>query len=517
MEMWDIASVAWSEALGGEPSDGSDFFECGGESILAADLARRLSDALGISIPGELAIICPRFGDLVDALEDIYPPKGGESVVDSADGKTASLPILPGQRNVLMQRESARVQGRVPIPHTLPAQVLKFSREVDPSQIVAAVDRIVRSQPVLRAIFHGIDSHVEIANVSALPSIGAVFITQDTLLRDAREMASTPFELADVPRLRLAFFYERDPDCLCAVVVLDHLAADGTSWQIFMDDLGRELAQPSTERKLADRDSRNRSILALEIGDVWKASHGPPLQEHVDFWREELDGNIVPSTSLVGQRNSDHDPTDARPVTSRFAVSREEWAQLERRAAEWRASPFALMLAALWRTNWQISGRYDSVVTPSPNRRGRGSEEVICSLAHAVVRRTQLRGPAEMRTLTTEAMRIMRRSAPHERVPYSILLEELQPSLFGLMRSSPWLVLNFMRVRSLGPWWGELPLQETHLLTQEHWNSAVVACSITVQRDGTMDLEICAGADVLQPERVECICDGVVNSLLSVL
>jgi phthiocerol/phenolphthiocerol synthesis type-I polyketide synthase E len=65
----------WQEVLGVERvGDGSDFFEAGGESLVALDLSAGVADQLGVELPVRTILETPRFSDLVAVLETSLAP-----------------------------------------------------------------------------------------------------------------------------------------------------------------------------------------------------------------------------------------------------------------------------------------------------------------------------------------------------------------------------------------------------------------------------------------------------------
>ncbi|MEV4754261.1 phosphopantetheine-binding protein [Micromonospora sp. NPDC049559] len=62
-------AVLWSSKLGVAPVGvHDDFFELGGDSLLAADLLMEMYDALGVEVDAAVLFLTPTIADLVAAL-----------------------------------------------------------------------------------------------------------------------------------------------------------------------------------------------------------------------------------------------------------------------------------------------------------------------------------------------------------------------------------------------------------------------------------------------------------------
>jgi acyl carrier protein len=63
-----IAHSAWEDTLGMPVSQETDFFDAGGHSFIAIQIAVRLEESLGTKVPARLVFDHPVFADYVTAL-----------------------------------------------------------------------------------------------------------------------------------------------------------------------------------------------------------------------------------------------------------------------------------------------------------------------------------------------------------------------------------------------------------------------------------------------------------------
>jgi acyl carrier protein len=75
-----IVAAAWHAALGVPPASlDEDFFAAGGHSLVATELAVRLSQALGIDVPLTMVFDCPTVrGQTAWLAEHVQPTRAGE-------------------------------------------------------------------------------------------------------------------------------------------------------------------------------------------------------------------------------------------------------------------------------------------------------------------------------------------------------------------------------------------------------------------------------------------------------
>lgn len=66
-----LAREVWTEALGIEVDESTDFFLSGGHSFLAIDIITRLGDELGVEIPLRTLFDQPVLGEFAKILERI--------------------------------------------------------------------------------------------------------------------------------------------------------------------------------------------------------------------------------------------------------------------------------------------------------------------------------------------------------------------------------------------------------------------------------------------------------------
>ena len=231
-------AAIWAELLGLEEVGIHDnFFELGGDSILSLQVVARANQA-GLRLTPRQLFQAPTVAALA-ALAGTAPAVQAEQGLVQGP-----VPLTPIQRWFFEQE--------LPEPHhwnqTLLLEVLQ---PLHPQDLEAAVAHLLRHHDALRLRFTredtgwqqinaGLDGQppVSVVDLSALPEA-----EQPTALAAQAAAAQASLKLATGPLLRLVYFHLGDgqPDRL--LLAIHHLAVDGISWRVLLEDLQTALLQ----------------------------------------------------------------------------------------------------------------------------------------------------------------------------------------------------------------------------------------------------------------------------------
>ncbi|WP_409492832.1 amino acid adenylation domain-containing protein [Amycolatopsis sp. cmx-11-12] len=266
-------ATIWAETLGhAEVGIDENFFDLGGDSLLAGKIAARARSVLGAGLRLRDLFECPTIAALAGRIAGApAPPAGPEASLAGEHRRELSS----GERRLwLAQRlDPDSVEYTVPLVYRLPD-------EVDLAGLRRALTDIVRRHEVLRTRYV-VEGDEPVALVDPTTSI-AIEVLDVGCLDDAVEAElRRPFDLAAQPPIRTRVL--RSPDGERRLVVsMHHIAVDGWSVAVLL----RELAvfttggkPPAPARRFADHVRWERS--ALESG---------LLAGSEQFWRAELTG-----------------------------------------------------------------------------------------------------------------------------------------------------------------------------------------------------------------------------------
>ncbi|MBG0819954.1 amino acid adenylation domain-containing protein [Planomonospora sp. ID91781] len=358
------------------------FADLGGHSLAAARVVTELSRRLGRTVPLAAFLASPTAAGLAAGLD-----RAGPAAVRRSG--RSRYPLTDMQRQFWTL---SRLHPHSPVT-TLGIRLrVRGLREATPLR--SALDAVVRRHEVLRSTVAVDADGVPYAVVH--PPV-AVPLVEHPVGEDpekvARAAAAHVFDLTgEVPLLRaeLCWIGEAEAEL---VVVVDHIAFDGGSVAVLMEELAAELAGEPVPGP------------AVQFGDVAvqerERPDPAPLRE---FWRDELAGapvaDPVPADLTAGRV--------IRPLPEEFEAG------VGALARDCRATPFAVYLAALA----LASGEPDTLVGVVAARRARPElTGVIGPLVDTVPVRLRPTGALTFRDLVREAADAATRALVHQEVP----------------------------------------------------------------------------------------------------
>jgi amino acid adenylation domain-containing protein/non-ribosomal peptide synthase protein (TIGR01720 family) len=210
-----------------------NFFELGGDSILSILIIARARKA-GLQITPRQMFQCQTIAELAAAI-------AGGSVSRAEQGMvTGRVPLTPIQHWLFAQQLPA-------VHHRNQSMVLEMRERPDPAHLARACGHLLRHHDALRLRFreneHGweqSEASVEESGESPLCVIDLAAVpahAQLAALEQIAATAQTSLDLAHGPLLRMVLFQlaPHRPDRL--LLLIHHLAVDGVSWRILLEDL----------------------------------------------------------------------------------------------------------------------------------------------------------------------------------------------------------------------------------------------------------------------------------------
>jgi nonribosomal peptide synthetase DhbF len=209
-----------------------NFFDLGGHSLLATRLISRVRAALGVELPIRAVFENPTAATLAGSL-DIAG--GGRPALGPA-ARPDRLPLSFAQQRLWFQ---AQLQGPNPA-HNI-AHAWRLRGRLDAGALAAAVRDVTRRHEALRTVFPVIDGQPfqEIIDAAtASPEVTMVTARPSDLPGLLARAARHAFDLASDLPVR-AWLYRLTAQQHVLVLVTHHIASDGWSMDVLMQDLAR--------------------------------------------------------------------------------------------------------------------------------------------------------------------------------------------------------------------------------------------------------------------------------------
>ncbi len=443
-----------------------DFFELGGNSLMAGQVAVRLRRDLGADVPLHQLFEAPTVEAVAHALA-VPQRRNGSRGADERAKLRARLAALPARRREQLaalladRREQGRAGGSPvesiprrapddPAPPSFPQQSLWFLDQlhpgrhtynaslpmrlrgaVDAAALRSAMQAIVERHEALRTTFRAEDG---LPKLHVMRDVRAPFLRGDVseLAPELRERAGRllllravrrPFDLAAEVMMRGVLIKLADEEHLFAVIA-HHIACDGWSKAILFKELG------AFYRGFVHEEPVELARLPIQYSDfaLWqrRSLEGPSLERQVSYWRGALAG-APPALELP----TDH-PRPSTPradgAAHRLSVSADVSRSIGRVGREERATLFMATLAAFAVLLRALSGQRDILIgSPIANRTRVETEHLIGFFANTLVLRVDLSGEPSFRELLRRVRETALGAYAHQELPFEKLVEVLQP------------------------------------------------------------------------------------------
>lgn len=339
------AAVAriWHELLGTAATDDDDFFELGGDSLLATWAVARMQEELGIDVTLDDLFQRTRLSELVAHLQTLpRAPRGGLPAADADEGA-----LTAAERAVWLAAEVA------PQPTAyLISVVVEVRGDLDADVLEAALGDVIARHEALRTAFPliGTEPRRRVAapgrpHVSRLAE--ATPPGPERLRELAAEDTERPVDLAHAPLFRARLVVDGDR-AIALLLTVHHAVFDARSLELLVQELGAccdarldgrvpdltPIPGPATARArqqawLAGSEGRRAvTELAGSLSGLHEAGPFPGARESgaVDRagaqWRGPVDEDLARAARRLALR---HGATLYMVGLAAFAVALAEW------------------------------------------------------------------------------------------------------------------------------------------------------------------------------------------------
>ncbi|GAB2541556.1 non-ribosomal peptide synthase/polyketide synthase [Nocardia heshunensis] len=403
-----------------------DFFALGGNSLTATQLAARLTAAFGAHVPVRTIFEYSSIESLAAAVllaeqAPVRPPL----LPRLEDGPA---PLSPAQQRMwfLNRLDPESTAYNIPLP-------IRLTGPLDVAALQAAIADVVVRHEVLRTVYPETAAGpaqqvLPAATVADLPALKAIPVTEETVAVAVFEVISKGFDVATTVPLRAELF-ELGPDDHVLVVVMHHIAGDGTS----LAPLARDVMMAYAARKAGV--APEWMPLPVQYSDyaIWQrtmldaeADPASLVSRQLRFWSESLAG-LPPLLALPADRPRPQ-VLDAAGRRVDFHIDAETHAALAELGRGQGATLFMTVHAVFAALLARLTGSADIAVgTPVAGRDDPALDDLVGMFVNTLVLRTAV-DPAERFT------DLLRRVRSHDvaafdnaDLPFERLVEVLEP------------------------------------------------------------------------------------------
>ncbi|WP_456239147.1 amino acid adenylation domain-containing protein [Rhodococcus artemisiae] len=401
-----------------------DFFELGGNSLVATQVVARLGSALGTRVAVRALFEYPVVEFLAAHVESVSSE--GPVAPLTAQTRPERIPLsLAQQRMWFLNRfEPDSSVNNLPL-------AIRLRGQLDVETLRAAVADVIRRHESLRTVYpesDGIAQQVILPAASAVPDIVVVDIDDTDVARHVEAAVTGGFDVTEQVPLRISLLrLGRDEHVL--VVVLHHISGDGFS----MSPLARDVMLAYTSR--AEGHEPDWAPLPVQYADytLWQrevlgseTDPESPITRQLTYWRETLKG-IPEQLDLPADRPR---PSVAsyRGANTAFEIDAPTHAALEQLARARGTSLFMVVHSALAALLARLSGTGDIVVgSPIAGRGEQLLDDVIGMFVNTLVLRTEVNPSDTFGDLLARVRETDLGAFGHADLPFERLVEALDP------------------------------------------------------------------------------------------
>ena len=428
-------AALWADMLSHGEAIGIDdnFFDLGGQSLLAIRLMSKIRETFSVDLPMVALFTAPRLADLAERILALQ-----------ASGPVAKAPpILPALRRGPVPMSLNQEAFWVPyllypgVPLYYLHAALPVWGDLNVDVLRQTIEEVVRRHEALRTSFAVAEDGRPVQVIAPelrleLPVEDLPVDHRDELIHSlSQAQASEVFDLCKGPlfRIRLLRFGPTDHVLL---VTVHHIIGDGWSVQVLAGEVlqlydafssGRPSPLPALPIQYADYALWQREYLQGEVLDAL-----------MGYWREKLAG--VASPALPADRPWRAEASHLRSERT-FRVSAETRARLERICRSEKVTMFMLLLTAYQVLLQRYGGSDDvAVAVPVANRNRRETQGLIGLFINTLVLRSDFRGDCSFREALVRVRQTVLEGLDHQDLPIEMMIRELhlddQPLRFPL-------------------------------------------------------------------------------------
>ncbi|MFD6939100.1 amino acid adenylation domain-containing protein [Streptomyces goshikiensis] len=411
-----------------------NFFEHGGDSLMALRLISRIRAILGSRIHIRKLFEAPTVAGLAQALAQAGAPAAGAS-------RTAIADVVVPERiplSLTQQRLWFLAQLEGPSPRYNMPLGIALHGDVDPAALEAALADVVARHEPLRTVYPEVDGRPYqwvLEPEAARPALAAATVRSDGMDEALSEAAGSVFFdiTADAP-LRTWLFTAEDEGGEAMrehvlLLLIHHIAGDGWSVRPLLRDLAHayeaRLAGAAPEFAPLPVRYAQYSVWQRETAEA-ESGEGGALSAQLDFWRKALAG--VPEQLPL--------PFDRpRPATRSFRGAGVDFtidaglhARLVALARATGSTLFMVLQAALATVLTRYGAGQDIVIgTPVAGRAEENLDDTVGFFVNTLVLRTDTSGDPTFGELLERVRAADLAAYAHQDVLFDRLVEELNP------------------------------------------------------------------------------------------
>lgn len=414
----------WTEVLAVHPVGvHDDFFDLGGDSLLAVRVIARIESRLGLAFSLYEFLEGPTVAQTAARLATAAKSEASIKCGDRA----GPVPLAPPQQRLwfIDRLEGGSAAYHMPL-------MTRLTGELDRSALQAALDALVSRHETLRTMFIQLDGQ-PMQKISPHSSFALECVDlrsmrpeehEAQVQRLSQELLAMPFDLSTGPLIRGALLQLFEDEHVL-IISMHHIISDGWSLDVLLREFGLLYT--------AFRSGKPSPLqpLPIQYADYAQWQHDwaarPEQQQQLEYWKEHLQG--APDLLEL--------PTDRpRPPVQSYRGGNvplslgSDLTTALKRFSRQHDLTLAMTLYAAWSiVLFRLSGQEDIVVgMPVANRPRTELEGLVGFFVNTLALQVRLNSDSSTDDLLKQVKEVLLGAYAHHDVPFEQVVEALQPA-----------------------------------------------------------------------------------------
>jgi natural product biosynthesis luciferase-like monooxygenase protein len=397
------------------------------DSLMAIQLKNRIEGDLGVNVPVATFL---RGASIAQLTLQLLPQ------LSTVSGTDSTTPILGTTPDALVEHPLSKGQQALWFMHQVSTAsayntielAVTIRGALDIEALHSAFQALTDRHPSLRTVYRTRDgAPVQVVLASQVGDFKVTNAEGWTTVQLDHFMAEEyrrPFDLEQGPLLRAALFTLSEHEHVFSLAA-HHIAVDFFSMEIILNELQVMYFAAKARVPAA------LPVVSAQYADYvqWQAEmlDGPEGERLWTYWQKELAGEL-PVLKLPSDHPRPLLPTN-RGAIYQFKLDEESTRQLRALAKAEGTTPYTLLLAALNVLLHRYSRQDDILInSPTANRSRSEFEGMIGFFANPVIIRANLSGNPTFKTFLAQVSKTVLAALDHQDYPFSLLVEQLQPT-----------------------------------------------------------------------------------------
>ncbi|MGK8557862.1 non-ribosomal peptide synthase/polyketide synthase [Nocardia gipuzkoensis] len=411
------------------PEIGADdnFFDLGGNSLIATRALSRIGDVVDVSIPVRVIFEAPTVAGLAERIARLRAVPSLPAPVRKP--RSDRIPLSHAQTRMWFLN-----QFDPEVPGYIVPLAIRLEGVLDLEALTAAIGDVVERHESLRTVYPAVDGTpaqvvLDAADVLATFDLTPQPVGERDLSRLLAEFSSVGFDVAKGVPVRIALYQQSD-EVWTVALAAHHISCDGFSVAPLAADL------VTAYRARSGGNAPDWAPLAVQFADyaLWQrevlgAADDPAsyVARDIAYWRTQLAG-IPDLLELPTDRPRPVEQTQ-RGAVIHVAIPGELQGRVEALARRAGATPFMVVHTALAVLLSRLSGSDDVTIgVPHAGRGDRSLDNLVGMFVNTLVMRTRVTLDQTFLSLLDQVRRTDIEAFDHATVPFEQLVDALNPA-----------------------------------------------------------------------------------------